>query len=457
MHCYDLPYLPDSAELFLRIADLPDSIWLDSCHHGDSQGRYDIMSASPDVRFKTLAGITQITTLDETTTHTESPFELIKPYLEDLPKELPNTMPFCGGLMGYFGYELGHKQPQHTLISRHQSDETPSLYAGIYSWSLIQDHQSKRCWLYCLDSVNEVSRNRLLEIVKKPSPARFQYETFQASAFSPNMSKARYLEQLQRIDDYIHAGDCYQVNFAQRFKADFSGSTLAAYLHLRQQLPSPYSAYLNMDDGAILSHSPERFIRIQGERVDTKPIKGTIARGLSPEEDALQAKTLQDSAKDRAENLMIVDLLRNDLSRSCKLGSVRVPRLFALESYRNVHHLVSTVCGTKKTDESPLDVFLNSFPGGSVTGAPKKRAMEIIDELEPDSRTVYCGSLGYLSANGNMDTSITIRTLLADGKNHIYCWGGGAITADSDPESEYQESLTKVTVLMRGLQKEDGA
>lgn len=458
MYSYDLPYFSDSADLFLRIADMPHAIWLDSCHHGDSQGRYDIMSAAPAVHFRGKQGQLHIEEGGQTRQASEDTFTVLAQYLDALPKELPTNLPFCGGLMGYFGYELGMSLPHNTVSSQQPQLPLDDIYAGIYHWALVQDHQSKRCWLFCLQASDPKLREDLLKRCQGAEaevPNGYLQKVldgFKSSPFEANMSPEQYLQSIQKIDDYIHAGDCYQVNFAQRFRADFTGSELAAYLHLRQQLPSPYSGFMQLEQGAILSHSPERFLRIQGERVDTKPIKGTIARGETQEEDLQLAQQLQDSEKDRAENLMIVDLLRNDLSRSCKLGSVRVPRLFALESYRNVHHLVSTVSGNKLESMTPLDVLHASFPGGSVTGAPKKRAMEIIAELEPDSRSVYCGSLGYISANGNMDTSIAIRSLVSDGQGHLYCWGGGAITADSDPHSEYEESLTKVRILMESLQ-----
>ena len=223
-------------------------------------------------------------------------------------------------------------------------------------------------------------------------------------------------------------------------------------MHLRKALPSPFSAFLSWDDKALLSLSPERFIKASGQQVEAKPIKGTITRGISVKEDQEQAIALMNSSKDRAENLMIVDLLRNDLGKSCEPGSIRVPKLFNLESFANVHHLVSTVTGRIRADVSALDLLKGCFPGGSITGAPKKRAMEIIAELEDVPRTVYCGSIGYISANGRMDTNIAIRTLLAE-NNKLHCWGGGAIVSDSQADSEYLESLAKVSLLMDTLAK----
>ncbi|RZK97799.1 MAG: aminodeoxychorismate synthase component I, partial [Pedobacter sp.] len=258
-----------------------------------------------------------------------------------------------------------------------------------------------------------------------------------------------YCLAIQKIQSYILAGDCYQVNFAQRFSTEFEGDTLVAYLQLRDSLPSPFSAYIELASGAILSLSPERFIKLEKNRAETKPIKGTIARGKTPAEDSANANILSGSLKDRAENLMIVDLLRNDLSKTCT--NVKVPELFSLQSFANVHHLVSTVTGTLQQGYTALDLFATSFPGGSITGAPKIRAMEIIEELEPVRRSVYCGSVGYISACGNMDTNIAIRTLVCD-QHKIHCWGGGGIVADSKADNEYQESIAKVSVLLETLE-----
>ncbi|MDA3164773.1 aminodeoxychorismate synthase component I, partial [Pseudomonas aeruginosa] len=260
-----------------------------------------------------------------------------------------------------------------------------------------------------------------------------------------------YRQAIRRIQDYIQAGDCYQVNYSQRFQAACSGSPWPAYRALREACPTPFSGYLRLADGAILSLSPERFLKLGKGKVETRPIKGTRPRGKTPEEDMALAASLLASPKDRAENLMIVDLLRNDIGRSCQPGSVRVPELFALESYPNVHHLVSSVTGELAPGKDALDLLEGSFPGGSITGAPKIRAMQIIDELEPSRRGIYCGSLFYLDVRGEMDSSIAIRTLLVR-NGQVSCWGGGGIVADSHWEDEYQETLDKVRVLLETLE-----
>jgi para-aminobenzoate synthetase component 1 len=270
--------------------------------------------------------------------------------------------------------------------------------------------------------------------------------------FSSNTSKQDYINRFNRTQAYIQQGDCYQINLSQCFSAQYTGAPINAYTALSKACPTPFSGYMrNMHDTHILSLSPERFISFDGHKLESKPIKGTRPRGKNAEEDAALAIELKNSPKDRAENLMIVDLLRNDLSKHAIAGSVKVPKLFDIEHYPNVHHLVSTVTAEIKPSSTPLTVLLDAFPGGSSTGAPKKRAMEIIDELEPVNRSFYCGSMGYISLTGKMDSNIMIRTLICQ-NGTIKCWGGGGIVADSEVESEYQESITKVKILLDTLE-----
>jgi para-aminobenzoate synthetase component I len=253
----------------------------------------------------------------------------------------------------------------------------------------------------------------------------------------------------------LRAGDCYQINLAQRFSAAAAGDSLSAYLMLRSLSPAPYSAFLNLPQGQILCASPERFLRVQNGHVETRPIKGTRPRSSDILQDCKLIEELRSHPKDRAENLMIVDLLRNDLGKSCEPGSVRVPKLFEVESFANVHHLVSTVEGKLAKGRDALHVLRDCFPGGSVTGAPKLRAMQIIGQLEPSRRGIYCGAIGYAGFDGNMDSNIVIRTLVyAD--NEICCWAGGGIVADSEVAAEYQETLDKASAMLQLLQNYGG-
>jgi len=453
-----LPYHADSAQWFARLCGLHRPVWLDSGHPGSSYGRYDILAAEPDSLLETRG---DITTFEQNGQRTESrldPFELIRQHSP--PPLAPIAgLPFVSGAIGYFGYDLGRRL--EALPSRAEADiDLPDLWLGFYPWAIIQDHTEQRAWLVARPDFSATPA--LLDRLAPGGTANTDFtkhindtkKSFIISEFRNNINADSYIESIGKVQSYIRAGDCYQVNFAQRFSADYGGDPARAYLALRRVLPSPFSGFIPLDRGAILSLSPERFVELREGRAETKPIKGTIARGTTPEADRANAEQLSASHKNRAENLMIVDLLRNDLSKSC--DRVAVPQLFELQSFANVHHLVSTVTGQLKPGCSALDLLSGAFPGGSITGAPKIRAMEIIEELEPSRRSVYCGSLGYLSADGAMDTSIAIRTLVCD-RGRIHCWGGGGIVADSDPEEEYRESIAKVDLLMRTLEAEFGA
>ena len=281
-----------------------------------------------------------------------------------------------------------------------------------------------------------------------------QSEIRQELAFSvssdvrSNLDFPAYAKAFRQVQAYIQAGDCYQVNLAQRFCAEATGDGWTAYRALRKISPAPFAAYLRLPQAEILSASPERFLRVRDGMVETKPIKGTRPRAADPAEDRAQAEDLLRSPKDRAENLMIVDLLRNDIGKNCAVGSVKVERLFDLESFANVHHMVSTVRGKLAPKHDAIELLRGCFPGGSITGAPKLRAMEIIEELEPHRRGVYCGAIGYLGFNGNMDTNIAIRTaVFAQGQ--IRFWAGGGLVADSEVDKEYRETLDKASSMMQ--------
>lgn len=439
---YPLPYRANPAEYFAAIRDAPGAVLLDSGRPTADRGRYDLLSAWPDA------------------TLTVGPNESGSDFLQRLRKNLTQLgeatlpvgydLPFAGGLIGYLSYDFGRhlEQVSHLAVD---DLHLPDARFGLYAWALVSDHLMQTSQLVCHPALADSERHRLIALFSREAgnaPATFKLQ----GPMAPDLSAEAYHQAILRIQDYIQAGDCYQVNFAQRFRAPCSGDPWVAYCALREACPTPFSGFQSLpDDGAVLSLSPERFVRISERQVETRPIKGTRPRGLTPQEDAANAAELLASPKDRAENLMIVDLLRNDLGRSCRIGSVKVPELFSLESYPNVHHLVSSVTGVLADDKDALDLIAGSFPGGSITGAPKIRAMQIIDELEPTRRGLYCGSLVYLDVRGEMDSSIAIRSLLVkDGQ--VCCWGGGGIVADSEWQAEYQESLTKVRVLLQTLE-----
>ncbi|WP_438959041.1 aminodeoxychorismate synthase component I [Porticoccus sp.] len=447
----DFPYRPDAEALFAAIRDLDDPIWMDSGKPRSLSGRFDIITAQPATVLETVGKITRIITPKATRESCEDPFALAQQLLDTL-EPIDHSLshyPFLGGLAGYFGYDLGHRiEALPDLLDK--VDSLPDLRLGLYSWALVLNHSSRKAWLIfrndCPADLRETVSKRLKQADKGQSlPVNGAITT----PFEPSMSREAYLNAVNRIKAYISEGDCYQVNLARHFSAKYQGDSWHLYRILRRILPSPHSCYYQFgkSNQAVLSFSPERFLKLSAGQVETKPIKGTARRGRTVEEDQQNAIELMNSTKNRAENLMIVDLLRNDLGKTCQPGSIRVPKLFALESFPNVHHLVSTVTGKLRDGESPLSLLRGCFPGGSITGAPKKRAMEIIETLETCRRSVYCGSIGYISSTGRMDTNIAIRTILADG-DRLHCWGGGGIVADSSAESEFQEILDKIRVLI---------
>ncbi|BFM16293.1 aminodeoxychorismate synthase component I [Maricurvus nonylphenolicus] len=446
-HLVEIPY-QSSLGYFLAIRHMSWPVWLDSGPEASNRGRYDILAAAPETQLISSGNNVSITTKEQSLTRTGNPLDILAEHLPDYTCCGKADIPFCGGAIGYLAYDLGRQL--ETLPEQAENDiQLPDMQIGIYSWAVVQDHMLKRSHLVALPSVERCELEQLAEQLKRPKDIN---TPFKIKGLESNFDVESYSKAFTKIQEYIHAGDCYQVNLAQRFSGDYSGDPLTAYIELRKKLPSPFSGYFEPDQGAILSLSPERFVEVKQRRVKTQPIKGTISRGSTPEQDQSNAYALKNSVKDRAENLMIVDLLRNDLSKVCSEGSVSTTRLFDLESYANVHHLVSTIEAELEEQETPTSLLKSSFPGGSITGAPKIRAMEIIEELEPCRRSAYCGSLGYISANQNMDTNIAIRTLVCDQSNRIHCWGGGGIVADSDMETEYQESLTKIGVILDTLQ-----
>ncbi|MEX3772273.1 aminodeoxychorismate synthase component I [Pseudomonas sp. MYb118] len=437
---HPLPYRANPADYFAAIRHAPGAVLLDSGRPSAERGRFDLFSAWP---------LEQLTVAPD-----ESGSDFLHRLRLNLQRlgeaSVPFDLPFAGGLIGYLSYDFG-RHLEH-LPSLAQDDlQLPDAHLGLYDWALISDHQRQTSQLVFHPTLVDSERQRLITLFSQPSAAPI--EAFKLKApMQPDLSADDYRQALERIQQYIQAGDCYQVNFAQRFRAECAGDPWAAYAALRAACPTPFSGFQSLPDGGtVLSLSPERFIKVSQRHVETRPIKGTRPRGLNADDDAANAAELLASPKDRAENLMIVDLLRNDLGRTCRVGSVRVPELFSLESYPNVHHLVSSVTGELADDRDALDLIAGSFPGGSITGAPKIRAMQIIDELEPTRRGLYCGSLLYLDVRGEMDSSIAIRSLLVKDEQ-VCCWGGGGIVADSQWQAEYQESITKVKVLLETLQ-----
>jgi len=453
---HSLPHEPGLSRWFDCIRHLPLPAVLSSSDSSHPAARFDILTAAPRSTLRSYRRshglITHVSHADGPGSCTEEePFSVLARHCPVAGVPHPE-LPFTGGALGYFGYELLHSTFGLGFDSKPEIG-LPDMLVGIYDWAVIVDHQLQQTRLVCRDLPPARQEVLLDQLLAGPPAAKVGAAgtTFQLdSPFVSNFSRNEYLQRFERIIDYIHAGDCYQVNLAQCFTASCSGDPWQAFLRLQQHARAPFTAYIEDGEQAVLSFSPERFLRVEAGQVLTQPIKGTRPRSVDPVQDHANRVDLETSRKDRAENLMIVDLLRNDLGQVCATGSVVVENLFETQSFTNVHHLVSTIKGALS---EPVDVFrllAASFPGGSITGTPKKRAMQIIDELETRPRSVYCGAIGYIDRSGNMDSNICIRTLVKDA-DLIHCWGGGGIVADSVGAEEYQETFDKISIFINNL------
>jgi para-aminobenzoate synthetase component 1 len=472
----------DPAEICAAFLDLPYVLLLDSAsmpQHPDAQ--YSFLTADPARVVRSKGASTEVFEDGRWTSVAGDALGVARAMLpSELTPALAGPPPFQGGIAGYIGYDWGavlERLPR----PRYDDLAIPDVVLGLYDWVIAWDHRSGATWLISTGlpetghRQEARARDRLAMVrqrlggrraggtagrqeamVRAPAALAPSYpltslEAADRIGLRSTFTHRGYLDAVTRVRDYIVAGDIFQANLSQRFEGTLNEAPFDLYRRLRRHNPAPFAAYLGFADLAVLSASPERFLRLDGDRrIETRPIKGTRPRGLGPMHDAALGRALAESQKDRAENVMIVDLLRNDLSRVCRPATVRVPELFALEHHPTVHHLVSTVVGELEPGADATDVIRAAFPGGSITGAPKVRAMEIIAELEPTQRGVYCGSIGYISATGAMDTSIVIRTYLAL-RGQIYFQAGGGIVADSDPELEYRETLDKARGLIETL------
>ena len=442
----NLEYANDSTRLFDCLARQPGAIFLDSGSRRRRDARYDILTAAPSRLIRSKDGITTVEyATGQSQSYTEDPFEVVRSQLAAGEIECDIELPFHSGAIGYFAYDLGRrieKLPQHAA----DADGLPELMLGIYDWAVISDHLQKQTYLiaYPNDQFGEKEFAQWEELLSQaPRPSQ-KFFCKQLGALQSNMDRARYVKCFNAIKEHIYQGNCYQINLAQRFAIAMECDAWQLYCRLRTINSAPYSAYLDFGQFQVLSISPERFLHLHKGYAETSPIKGTRPRHRDPNQDSMQAEALSKSAKDKAENLMIVDLLRNDFGKSCYPGSIAAKHLFDIESFDNVHHLVSTVSGHLDKNKDALHLLKDCFPGGSITGAPKLRAMEIIEELEPHRRGVYCGAIGHLSRNGDMMLNIAIRTAMYQNRQFVF-YGGGGIVADSDADLEYQETMDKVS------------
>ncbi|MCZ1179704.1 anthranilate synthase component I family protein [Acinetobacter pittii] len=359
----------------------------------------------------------------------------------NLNKDIKSTTSFMGGYIGFISYDFS----AHQFINGRNHIQ-PSLFLGQYrSFLKYIDND----WYFFSDEENAIDlfsyiENKIENFGSNNSKNTFELKTI----IQPRWSKKQYFDAFYKIQEYIKAGDCYQINLTQEFKAKFSGSLLNKAKDLWQLTNAPYAGYLKLDDFELLSCSPELFIEFnQNKQIKTRPIKGTMPRYKNAEKDFISKQTLKNSQKDQAENVMIVDLLRNDLSIYANTGSVKTTKLFEIESFNQVHHMVSEIVATLKDDINPMQMLLSALPGGSITGAPKIRAMQIIEELEESARGAYCGTLGYFNFDGTGRWNILIRSF-QQYQNQLSLWAGGGITIASNAEAEYQESLDKVSAML---------
>ena len=444
-----LPYQPDSCHYFELVRHLPWAVFLDSTKNTSQDNRYDIIAADP---FLTLCTKGEKTVIEQRSGHKKTseldPFHLLQLQLKSFPIQRTTSLPFCGGAIGHFGYDLGRRIEKLPNIAI-DNEEASDMLVGIYDWAIITDHQKKQSYIasYGLHSQTQPQWSSLLGLLNRQEKKANAILSVSGPLRS-QLSLKQYQTAFNKIKRYIREGDCYQVNLAKRFEVDARGDPWHAYKLLREQNAAPFSAFFSAPELTLLSSSPERLLKVHNRQVETKPIKGTRRRDLTdPIRDKALATELEQSIKDRAENLMIVDLLRNDLGKVCKLGSISVPKPFALESFATVHHLVTTITGSLAEKQDAIGLLRACFPGGSITGAPKLRAMEIIEELEPDRRGPYCGSIAYIGFDGNMDSNILIRTL-AYNNNKLRFWAGGGIVTDSKVNDEYQEIHDKAAALL---------
>lgn len=437
------------SESFAPLADCPYSLFFDSSREGHPLSRYSYLCWHPFETIEAKDGHVTIRAREQQFTTTGDVFQVIRERIAlwaETHKQQKNLPPFQGGAAGFFGYDLA--RTLETLPSRAIEHTQPDLCIGLYDRVIAFDHHKHKAWLmiHAEEETEALAQKDFLErMVRAHKPASLIPHNL---PWTSKVCDANYQGDIARVIDYIHAGDIFQANLSRRFTAKLPRgfNTYAHYSHMRDINPAPYGAYMNFGGLILSSASPERFLSVQGRVAETRPIKGTMPSSAP-------AAALAESEKDRAENIMIVDLLRNDLSRVCEDHSIEVPALCDIETFEGLHHMVSTVRGTLRADQSACDALRACFPGGSVTGAPKIRAMEIIDMLEPDRRGAYCGAMGWIGFDGTMDTAVTIRTLVYT-NGEVQLQTGGGITAQSNAQAELEETLVKAMKLFESFTTE---
>ena len=460
----------DLLKIFHHTQAQAKNFFLDSADNNEKTGRYSFIGYDPFLTVMSKDSNILTQSSKSITRKTGNPFDELRHLLNSFHLENSfESIPFTCGAVGYFAYDLCHyieKLPDTTI----DDIEFPEMCFSFYDTIIAVDHLENRCFLLSVN-INQNSQkstakrvDHVLKMIRDGSSTPYEEESrFNGSRIKrkiiSNFSKENYLRAVERAKQYINAGDIYQVNLSQRFQTQIEASPYEIYKRLRKINPASFSSYLKFDNKYIISSSPERFLSLQNRpgsggmvrKIQTMPIKGTRPRGKDEDTNKKMQEELLSSKKDDAELAMIVDLERNDLGRVCNYNTVKVTEKKKLEEHPTVYHLVATVEGELHSRYDAIDLLKATFPGGSITGAPKVRAMQIIDELEPNKRSVYTGAMGYLSFNGNMDLNIAIRTFLVK-DDHIFFQVGGGIVADSDPEDEYQETLHKARALIETLE-----
>ena len=444
----------DPVEIFTRFRNNKYSLFLDSADKNHPSARYSFIAFHPFETIESKSGQITVINRNEHLSFNGDPFSILRERLAKWNISVPqrdDLPPFQGGAAGFFGYDLAQGIEKLPILP--SASEVPDMVVGLYSQVAAFDHHKGKSWfiVHAVDKKTaEAGYQRFLHQIDAKGGG-FVTSSFQPK-WSSSFTRQSYEQAVRRVRDYIHAGDIFQTNLSQHFEATIPPEfdSFAHYCHLRQVNASPFASYMNFGDFQLSSASPERFLCVHDGQVETRPVKGTRPRLPDPHKDKKMRHELLLSGKDRAENVMIVDLLRNDLSKVCGDFSVDAPQLCTLESFAAVHHLVSTVIGTLSAGKTPIDLLRACFPGGSVTGAPKVRSMEIIAEIEGISRGPYCGAMGYIGFNGSMDTNIAIRTLVYEG-NKVQFNVGGGIIANSTPSEEYQETLDKASAIFESF------
>jgi para-aminobenzoate synthetase component 1 len=471
--CLCQPLDIDPNRLASIIGEWPGASLLESGPGFGPAGRWSILAAKPRFVFEATQNSWRIQSKGRPTqtgrgNSLDRLGDLLKEFnLAESAEYQPSQKyeaPFWGGMIGYFGYDLATRI-ENIPRKAGRDSRMPDIRFGLYDTAIIVDHSTNRAEFRAFDLMGEgisALHRRWEEWHKSLHVEETSLALAWLRSARSNFSKDEYINAVRKALEYIRAGDIFQVNLSQRFSCREVGSPICKpdplnlYLRLKQNSPAPYAALIRWKDLAVISASPELFFETRGQQIVTRPIKGTRPRGTTPDEDARLIADLTSSPKDRAELTMIVDLERNDLGRVCEYGSVRVNNPMSLESYAQVHHLVATVEGNLRPTVGPIDVIRAVFPGGSITGAPKIRAMQIIDELEPTRRSIYTGAIGYYSRGGISCFNIAIRTMTVEGEQLHYQVGGG-IVADSDPEAEYYETIHKGRGMRQVLEWQAGS